>query len=197
MHSSWSAWPTWTLHEQKLLWLSRTTTRKDMTSVKTASKSDGGFGSRGPSHRKYENHQLGSASYLLNTVIQYSHQLREGNQLHYLTPLWQIPRTFLLVVILWRSIFSFHELGFPSWLLGLHFFFFLEQHLSKQKPNMLDRVFDLTLIFSTVKPAATTVPSQGLSERWQTHICHWVHEKGHYHFLRQTSWAIWFLLLCH
>ena len=116
----------------------------------------------------------------------------------YLTPLWQISRTFLPVVILWRSIFSFHELGFPSWLLELHFFFFfLEQHLSKQKTNVLDRAFGLTLIFSTAKPAAATVPSQGLSERWQIHICHWIHEKGHYHFLRQTSWAIWFLLLCH
>ena len=45
--------------------------------------------------------------------------------LYYLTPLWQIPRTFLFVVILWHSIFSFLEFCFPSWLLELlpkHFF---------------------------------------------------------------------------
>ena len=169
-----------------------------MTSLQTAAKSDSGFGSRDPStgSMKTTNLEVLVIYLILSSGIPTSLEKKATSFTDYLTPLWQIPRSFLSVVILWLSIFSFHEFGFPSWLLELHFFF-LEQHLSKQKTNMLDRAFDLTLIFSTVKPAATTVLSQGLSKCWQIHICHWIHEKGHYHFLRQTSWAIWFLLLCH
>lgn len=151
-----------------------------------------------PATQEVRKPPLGTAGYLLNTVIQYSHQLREGNQLHWLfNTLVTNPQDFPACCYFMAQYLFFPWAWFPFLTIRTAFFFFLEQHLSKQKTNVLDRAFGLTLIFSTAKPAAATVPSQGLSERWQIHICHWIREKGHYHFLRQTSWAIWFLLLCH
>lgn len=76
----------------------------------------------------------------------------------------------------------------------LWYYFCFVNVTSKQtkKPNVLDITFDFAHILSTIKPAATTVPLQGLRKPWQAHIRHWIHKKRHYYFLRQTSWAIGF-----
>lgn len=62
---------------------------------------------------------------------------------------------------------------------------------------MLEVVFDFVPILSMIKPAANTVPLQGhLANPGQaTSVTGYT--KGHYYLLRQTSWAIWLLLLWH